>query len=665
MRQILHPASVAIIGASDDGTKTTGRPLRFLRQAKFAGRVYPVNPNRDTVQGERAWPSVDALPEVPEHAYVVTPADAALQAVEQCGKRGVRVATVLADGFSEAGEAGLARERALRGIVAATGIRVIGPSSLGVANLHEGLMLTANAAFAEPEMPRGSIFVASQSGTMIGSILSRGKARGIGFAGLVSVGNEVDLGAGEICASTLDDASVTGYLLFLETLRHADALRRFALAAVERGKPVVAYKLGRSAAGARLSVSHTGALAGEDDVADAFFRESGIARVHTLDGLIEALPLVARIPIRSGGKPRVKVITTTGGGAAMVVDQLGVRGIEVAEMIDLTLAGTRYDVMKAALDRELASPEVDLVIAVPGSSARYEPQLAVKPVIDCAASGKPIAAFVVPDAPEALAMLSVAGVPNFRTPEACADAVAAAFSRHACVGRHPAGPAERGTPSGSRDPCLRRDDSSRVLDEMASYERLARIGVRHAPAQAIDESLRHALQYPLAVKALSAAIPHKSDAGGVVLDVASAEELRTAVNRIKAATRADRFLVQQMVRGAGEVLLGYMVDAQVGPIVMLAAGGVLAEVHRDRSIRLAPVDIESAREMIEEVAAFKALRGYRGRARGDLEALATAVVAMSRLAEDATVIEAEINPLIVMEEGRGIVAVDALVRVMT
>ena len=136
MREILHPASVAIIGASDDATKTTGRPLRFLRQAKFAGRVYPLNPNRDTVQGERAWPSVDALPEVPEHVYVVTPTDAALQAVEQCGKRGVRVATVLANGFSEAGEAGLARERALRDIVATTGIRVIGPSSLGVANVH-------------------------------------------------------------------------------------------------------------------------------------------------------------------------------------------------------------------------------------------------------------------------------------------------------------------------------------------------------------------------------------------------------------------------------------------------------------------------------------------------------------------------------------------------
>ena len=650
MKELLHPRSVAIVGASDDPTKTTGRPIRFLRQAKFAGRVYPVNPNRDTVQGERAWPSIDALPEVPEHAYIVTPTEAALEALAQCGRRGVRVATVLANGFSEAGEAGLEREKRLREIVAQTGIRVIGPSSLGVVNVNEGVLLTANAAFAEPDLPRGSIFVASQSGTMIGSLVSRGKARGIGFAGLVSVGNEVDLGIGEICAATLDDPAVTGYLLFLETLRHADALRRFALDAIGRGKPVVAYKLGRSAAGAELSISHTGALAGEDDVADAFFRESGIARVHTLDGLIESLPLVARIPIRKGERPNVSVVTTTGGGAAMVVDQLGVRGIPVANMQDLTLAGTRYEVMKGALDAQLASPDVDLVIAVPGSSARYEPHLAVKPVIDSAAAGKPIAAFVVPDAPEALAMLGAAGVPNFRTPEACADAVAAAFSRH---------PREVNRSRAASRP----REGEKTLDELSSYGLLARAGIRHSPAQAVDASLEHSLLYPVAVKALSAAIAHKSDVGGVVLDVAGTEELRAATQRIRATTNAERFLVQQMARGVGEALVGYRVDAQVGPIVMLAAGGLLAEIHRDRSIRLAPVDMETAREMVGEVASFRALRGYRGRAPADLEALAGAVVALSRLADDPAVLEAEVNPLVVMEEGRGVVAVDALARV--
>jgi acyl-CoA synthetase (NDP forming) len=652
LKELLHPRSVAIVGASDDPARTTGRPLRFLRQARFAGRVYPVNPNRETVQGERAWPSIEALPEVPEHAYIVTPTDAALEAVEQCGRRGVRVATVLANGFSEAGEEGRRREQRLREIVARTGIRVVGPSSLGVVNVNDAVLLTANAAFAEPDLPRGSIFVASQSGTMIGSIVSRGKARGIGFAGLVSVGNEVDLGVGEICAATLDDPAVTGYLLFLETLRHAQALRRFALAALARGKPVVAYKLGRSAAGAELSVSHTGALAGEDDVASAFFRESGIARVHTLEGLIESLPLVARIPVGKGAAPHVSVITTTGGGAAMVVDQLGVRGIAVASMRDLTLAGTRYDVMKGALDDELASPGVDLVIAVPGSSARYEPHLAVKPVIDSAAAGKPLAAFVVPDAPEALAMLGAAGVPNFRTPEACADAVAAAFSRH------PRG--EASLPHAKADLAAR---EARSLDELDSYQLLARAGIRCSPAQAVDASLAHSLPYPVAVKALSAAIAHKSDVGGVVLGVESADELRAATRQIHSATRAERFLVQQMAHGVGEALVGYRIDAQVGPIVMVAAGGLMAEVHRDRSIRLAPVDLETARAMVGEVAAFGALRGFRGRPPGDLEALAAAVVSMSRLAGDASVLEAEVNPLIVMAQGEGVVAVDALARV--
>jgi acyl-CoA synthetase (NDP forming) len=639
VKELLHPRSVAIVGASDDATKTTGRPLRFLRAAGYAGAVYPVNPNRETVQGERAWPSIESLPEAPEHAYVVVPTDAVLDSVERCGRRGVRVATVLADGFSEAGDEGRRRERRLREIVAATGIRVIGPSSLGVVNVHDGLLLTANAAFAEPDLPRGSIFVASQSGTMIGSILSRGKARGIGFAGLVSVGNEVDLGVGEVCAATLDDPAVSGYLLFLETLRHADALRRFALAAAQRGKAIVAYKLGRSAAGARLAITHTGALAGEDDVADAFFRDCGIARVHTLDGLIEGLPLVARVPIRGRGKPRVAVVTTTGGGAAMVVDQLGVRGIDVEPMVDLTLAGTRYDVMKAALDEQLNAAGVDLVVAVAGSSARHEPHLAVRPVIDSAGAAKPLAAFLVPDAPEALAMLGAAGVAGFRTPEACADAIAAAFSRRL-----------RGHPRADGDPAARASRGVSTWDELASYEVLDRLGIPHASTGNPP--------FPVALKILSADVAHKTRAGGVMLDIPDEAALRQAKEEMARRTGVDRFLVQQMVRGVGEALIGYRVDAQVGPIVMVAAGGVMAEVHRDRSIRLAPVDIDTAREMVAEVRMFHALEG-------DLEALATALAALSRLAGDPVIVEAEVNPLIVREKGRGVVAVDALVRAAT
>jgi len=199
-RALLSPRSVAIIGQSDDASKTTGRPLRYLRQAGFRGTIYPVNPRRDTVLGERAWKSVSALPEPPDHAYLVVPTEAVVETVAECGRAGVKVATILAAGFSETGADGVAREQDLKRVAAATGIRLIGPSSLGVVNLREGVMLTANAAFAEPDIPVGRLFVASHSGTMIGALMSRGKQKGIGFAGLVSIGNEVDLSIGEICA---------------------------------------------------------------------------------------------------------------------------------------------------------------------------------------------------------------------------------------------------------------------------------------------------------------------------------------------------------------------------------------------------------------------------------------------------------------------------------
>ena len=298
---LLSPRSVAIVGQSDDPAKTTGRPLRFLRQMGYRGTIYPVNARRDVVMGERAYKSISALPEAPDQAYLVVPTEAVVDTVAECGNAGVKIASILAAGFSETGADGVAREHKLREVAAATGIRVVGPSSLGVVNLREGVMLTANAAFAEPDIPVGRTFVASHSGTMIGALMSRGKAKGVGFAGLVSIGNEVDLSIGEICAATLDDDDVDSYLLFLESIRNANALREFALGAAARHKPVICYKLGRSSAARELAVTHTGALAGEDDVASAFLADCGIARVESLEGLLEAMPLVRRTPIRAVG----------------------------------------------------------------------------------------------------------------------------------------------------------------------------------------------------------------------------------------------------------------------------------------------------------------------------------------------------------------------------
>jgi len=678
---LFSPRSVAIVGQSDDATKTAGRPLKFLRRIGYAGRVYPINPRRETVLGERAWPALAALPEPPEHAYIVTPTEAAVAAVEECGQLGVKVATVLADGFAEAGAEGIAREARLRETCARTGIRIVGPSSLGVVDLRTRVMLTANAAFDEKDFPLGRIFAASHSGSMIGALMSRGKARGTGFAGFVSVGNEVDLSLGEICAATLDDPEIDGYMLFLETMRHADTLRRFAHSAAERGKPIIAYKLGRSDAARELAVSHTGALAGEDDIADQFLKSCGIARVDTLEGLIEGLPLLSRVPVAArGGRKRVGVVTTTAGGATMVVDPLASRGVTIepasaatlarlaaagievkpARVVDLTVAGARYPTMKAALDILTSAPEFDLVLAVIGSSARSQPETTVRPVIDSAGAARPLAAFLVPDAPEALSMLSRAAVPNFRTPEACADAIAAALSRQP---PRPL-PVRTAAPAASSGP---------ILDELAAGALLDRLGIARAPSVALEVDIARApslpFAYPVAVKVLCAEIAHKTNVGGVALGVADGDALLAAIRKIAAAVaerspgaRVDRVLVQPMVSGLGEVLLGYRVDRDVGALIMVAAGGVLTEIARDRSLRLAPIDLAMAREMIAEVRSLTALAGYRGRPAGDLDALAHAIVALSRLADDASIAEAEINPLIVRPAGQGVVAVDALVK---
>lgn len=672
--RLFRPKSVAIVGASDDVSKTGARPLTFLRRAGFSGKVYPVNPRRETVLGEQAWTSIEALPETPDHAFILAPTEGVQDAVAACVARGVPLVSVLAGGFGEEGEAGRAREATLVCILAGSGTRLLGPNSIGMVNVNTGLVLTANGAFAEPKLPAGGLFVASHSGSMIGAILSRGLAKGVGFAGFVSTGAELDLSLGEICESTLDDPAVDCYALFLESISHGIAIRRFALAAAERGKPVIAYKLGRSSQAAELSQSHTGAIAGEDGIADAFLKDCGIARADTLDGLIEGASLLRRIgSSRPSRPPQVAVVSTTGGGAAMVVDQLGLRDVSVqapseatmaklaergvaaahGRIVDLTLAGTRPAVMKAALETLLDAPEFDLVVAVAGSSARFQPELLVPAIVQAGGSStKPLAAFVAPEAPDALARLTAAGIPCFRTPEACGDAIAAAFAR-----RKPK-PVPQAAPGGPE----------RQLDEAEGYAVLARMGLPVAAhAVVAPDASVSPVGYPAAVKLLSAEVLHKTELGGVVLGVQDDAAFRKAAERIatdvpgaEPGLKVERLLVQTMASGVGEVLLSLRRDPHAGPVVMLAAGGVLAEIHKDRSLRLAPVDRTEALAMIAEVKALKALAGYRGRPPGDLDALADAVVAISNAGPE--IVEAEINPLVVRRKGHGVVAVDAVVR---
>jgi acyl-CoA synthetase (NDP forming) len=651
-RALFAPRGVALYGASGDPAKNTARPQRFLRKHGYAGTIAPINRTRREVLGETAYPSLAAAPGQIDQAFVMVPPEDVPAACDECFARRVPVVTIFTDGFGETGASGQKVERALVAKARAAGTRLLGPNSIGLVSTSPATALTVNASLELDHLPVGPLAVVSQSGSLIGALLSRGAARGVGFSRLVSVGNESDLSVGELMELLVDDAQTGAILLFLETLREARRIERAARRAFDTGKPVIAYKLGRSSAGEALARSHTGALAGDDRAADAFFAACGILRVRTFEGLIEAALLAkGQHPPRAR---RVAMMTTTGGGAAVVADPLGAAGAELvapppalaetvralgvrvgeSPLIDLTLAGTRAEVFRPALEALLGSDHCDAVVAAVGSSGQFHPQLAIEPIIAArrAQPAKALAVFIAPEAPASLDLLAKAGIAAFRTPESCADALAAFLAWR--VPRREAAPVSFDIPQ-------------------APSQRL------RSPEEPIT------VPFPVAIKIDSPDVEHKTEVGGVELDLRDAQEAAAAARRVLERVRAarpqariDGVVASTMQRGLGEAILGYRVDPQVGPLVLVGAGGTLAELYRDFALRLAPVSLEEARAMVTEVRGFAPLRGYRNAPHGDLEALAQAVAALSQLAANPDVAEAEINPLIV--KAKGVVGVDAL-----
>src|SRR5215213_9102457 len=440
---LFEPRSIALIGASGDATKNTSRPQRYLRKHGYTGQIIPVNPGRDEIFGEKAYPDLASVPYEVDHVFVMVPAKGVQPVIEQCVAKRVPVATIYSDGFAETGAEGRRKQERILQIARAGGVRVIGPNCIGLMSTDPGCAISVNAVLEMAEIKVGPLAIVSQSGSMLGGLLSRGLGRGVGFSKLVSVGNESDLSVGEFADLLVDDTHTQTILLFMETLREADKLAHAARRSYAAGKRVIVYKLGRSEVGQDLATSHTGAMAGSDEMADAFFRAHGIVRIDTLENLFEAPALFA------GQKPskrhRVAVMTTTGGGAASVVDRLGTLGIEVvgpsdevvaklaaqnitiskARLTDLTLAGAKKEIYSAVLDALLASNHCDLVLAVAGSSAQFQPQVAIEPLLEADRRGKPLVSFAAPHAEASLRILADAGIAGFRTPESCADAIRA------------------------------------------------------------------------------------------------------------------------------------------------------------------------------------------------------------------------------------------------
>jgi len=701
VRRLIQPRSVAIVGASSDPSRTAGRPLRYLLKHGYRGTIYPVNPRAESIEGVRCYPSVEALPAAPDVGLVLVGPDWVAESVRELARIGTPSAIVLAGGYAEVSEQGAQRQRELQ--EARGSMRLLGPNTIGLVNVLDSMVLSPSVALELHPLTPGRVGLASQSGGILGSVLSRAEARGVGFSRLVGTGNEADLEVCDVVEYLLEDEATTVIALYLEGLRDVARFRTLADRAAAVGKPLVAFKVGRSEVGARSASSHTGAMAGSDRVYDALFEQHGVIRAATFSDLLDISGTLAA-GRRLGGK-RLAVLTSTGGAGVLVADACGAEGFEApspdratverlvtaltgdAEMaernpVDVTLAGLSSEIFRSAISALLDSPSYDALVVIVGSSGLAQPELAGGPVLEAVGgSEKPLLVYVSPGAPNIVQYLNRNGVPAFESPEGCAAGLAAlarmSFGRD---GRSPetAGQgADAGAGSGA--PAHRLGSVALMsgrLNEVEAKRLFARFGIPGVRERAVQTATAAAGvareiaggEGRVVLKVLSRDLAHKSESGGVLVGVgvgeatARATELLTTVRQRAPDTQIEGLLVQELVSDGVETILGFTRDPQVGPTILFGAGGVAAEIYQDVALRLPPIDRREARAMIASLKSYPLLVGFRGRPRCDVDVLADAIVAFSQMVLELgdRLVEAEINPLFVLAEGSGVLAADGV-----
>jgi acyl-CoA synthetase (NDP forming) len=679
---------VAVIGASADPTKTAGRPVAYLTKHGFGGAIYPVNPRADVIGGLKSYPDVQSLPEAPDVGIVLLGAERAHEAVRELAARGTAAAIVLASGYTEVGAEGARRQQQL--LEAAGSMRILGPNTIGLVNLTDRITLSATGALELEDFTAGSIGVVSQSGGILGALLSRAAARGIGLSKLISTSNEADLDMADFIDHLADDEATSVIALYMEGVRNPAKFKAAALKAARKGKPVVVFKVGRSESGAAAAVSHTGALAGADRMYDALFREVGVIRAQTFSDLLD-LPAALVTGRRLAGR-RVAVLTSTGGAGTLVADSLGTAGFETPapdeataaalralqsgdhavldrNPIDVTLAGLQPALLRGAITSLLASPSYDAVVVIVGSSGLAMPDLMASAIHDSLpGSDKPLVVFVSPHAPGIASLLNRRGVPAFMAPESCTSALAAMLET--TQWKEPAARGDAATAP------VRIDDLPEgPLNEAEAKNLFARFGVpcvRERIVGNAEEAVAAASELgagKVVLKILSSEITHKSDVGGVAVGIA-ADRVGERLERMsaevsdRAGVRPRRFLVQEMVEGGVELILGCHRDP-LGAAVLLGMGGVTAELLKDTALRMVPpggLSREEALSLVRELRTWPLLDGFRGRKLADVDALVSAIVAFSRMIDalGERLVEAEINPVFVLPKGEGVRAADGV-----
>ena len=686
-QSFFNPSSIAIIGASSNEKKTGSRIQRYLVSHGYKGRIFPVNPNRDNIFGLRCYPNLKKINEKIDHIFIALDGDKIIEAINDAVSINVKCATILSGGFSESGSEGLDLEKKILDIANKGNIRVLGPNSIGIINISDSVILSANAMLELPNLKKGGLSVISQSGSLIGALLAHGASRGIGFSKLISVGNESDLSVGEIGKMLVDDVDTDTIILFLETLRNSSEVAEMAHLAHKSGKAIITYKLGKSDLGKELAKSHTGAIAGSDEAFNAFIKYNGMSRVQIFETLIE-VPNLFKNKVIAKGK-RIGIATTTGGGGAMVVESISSSDIEVInpgpsmsklmkqynipyndnKLVDLTIAGAKPEIVNDVIKEFMENKNCDLVVMVVGSSAKFRPDQAIEPLLKWAKNSKPLVVYVAPDAPEALQLLNKNGIASFRTPESCAEGIKAYLNNKSpkIIDNN------YEQINFNKIKTILKSVKYKNLTEFEALKVFDIMGIKTVRSKIVSNILKSReltmeFGFPLVMKILSSQIQHKTDTGGVELNITSEADLKNrhkklckVFDKLEVENPDREFLLQKMETGISEIILGYRVDELVGPIVVIGSGGVLSEIYDDKSVRIAPVDFKEAKKMINEVKSLVTITGYRGLPRADINILAKAIVDMSQLASIEAIKEAEINPVLIKEGQEGIVAVDGLI----
>lgn len=688
--RLLTPRSVAVIGASEDPTRIGGRPIAAMLNAGFQGDILPVNPSRDTVQGLTCYASIDDLPQTPDAALIAIPARKVPQAIEALGRKGCKVATLFSAGFAEVGNEGLAAQEGLLAVAQKHGIRLLGPNTLGVYNVDTGYYGTFSSSLDTGYPKPGNIGIASQSGAFGAHLGSLSRDRALGASVLITTGNEADISVADaIHWMALHDGTDV-ICTYMEAVTHPQALLAAFDAARAAGKPVIALKAGRSALGARAAASHTASLTGDAIVADAVFQDHGVILVRDPETMMDIAYAASRKVFPN--TDTLGVITVSGGAGIVISDEAERIGMPMPAMPD-----EAQKRLKAVLPYASPVNPLDCTAQALNDPALFESftraaledggygaalcfltYVAGSPIIsrDILAAIRPlraeypdrIIAFCALGAPEVLEQYNQEGILVFNDPCRAVRAI------HALCGTCVAQGADR-VKTMPHTALIELPD--RTPDEYQAKVILANAGIPCAPeanAKNVNDAVTaaHSLGYPVVMKILSPDIIHKSDIGGVMLNLASSENVEDAFHSIMQAVKTHApdvktsgVLIAKQLTGGVECLMGINCDPTFGPVAVFGLGGVFVELLDDVALRLCPFDPATAREMILSIRGAPILNGARGRDPVDIDALSEMLSQLSVFGAGAgdRLVSVDLNPVLALPQGQGAFALDAVIEV--